>query len=295
LARQEAARQEASRQEAIRQEGLRQEVARQDAIRQEGIRQEAARQEAIRQEGLRQEAARQQRQEAARQEAVAAETARQEAARQEATRQEGLRQEAGRQEAARRQAQEAGQRASASTPGPSAAAGAESARTVALAQPSVATVGAGQGPPSKESGAGSHTETLPPARPPTVQPGSSNSPRRRTLLGRTDRDVVLVMYAEGWRQKIEMNANLEAVREAKKQPYSDPVVTVALRSDGSVEAVTFNHTSGVAELDEAVRRIVQALGPYGAFPPDLAREYDVIEIRRVWTFDSAIRLFAGGR
>jgi len=30
--------------------------------------------------------------------------------------------------------------------------------------------------------------------------------------------------------------------------------------------------------------------PYPAFPPNLAREYDVIEIRRTWLFDVAIRL-----
>jgi hypothetical protein len=35
--------------------------------------------------------------------------------------------------------------------------------------------------------------------------------------------------------------------------------------------------------------------PYPEFPPDLARDYDVIEIRRLWTLDVAIRLFAGGR
>ena len=103
------------------------------------------------------------------------------------------------------------------------------------------------------------------------------------------------MYAEGWRQRIEMNATLDQLREAKTQPYVDPVVTVALRSDGSVETVTFNRSSGVPAIDEALRHIVQKLAPYSAFPPDVAREYDVIEIRRVWTFDTAIRLFAGGR
>jgi hypothetical protein len=36
---------------------------------------------------------------------------------------------------------------------------------------------------------------------------------------------------------------------------------------------------------------VQSLAPYQAFPPELAREYDVIEIRRVWMFDMAIRLY----
>ena len=92
-----------------------------------------------------------------------------------------------------------------------------------------------------------------------------------------------------------MSPASELLRDAKKQPYADPIVSVALRSDGSVEGVTFNRSSGVPELDESIRRTVMRLGPYGEFPPDLAREYDVIEIRRVWTLDSAIRLFAGGR
>ena len=104
-----------------------------------------------------------------------------------------------------------------------------------------------------------------------------------------------MMYAEGWRQKIELNAPLERLREARSQAHVDPLVTVALRSDGSVESVVFNRSSGVPAIDDAIRDIVQRLGPYTQFPPDVAREYDVIEIRRVWTVDSAVRLFAGGR
>jgi hypothetical protein len=30
--------------------------------------------------------------------------------------------------------------------------------------------------------------------------------------------------------------------------------------------------------------------PYQAFSPELAREFDVIEIRRTWYFDVAVRL-----
>jgi outer membrane biosynthesis protein TonB len=57
-----------------------------------------------------------------------------------------------------------------------------------------------------------------------------------------------------------------------------------------VESVTFVVSSGVAEIDDAVRRMVQGLAPYQAFSPNLAREFDVIEIRRTWTFDTAVRL-----
>ena len=83
----------------------------------------------------------------------------------------------------------------------------------------------------------------------------------------------------------------DMVRDAARRPHTDPLVTVAIRSDGSVEAVTFVLSSGVAEIDEAIRRIVQSQLPYQAFPPGLASEFDVIEIRRTWHFDTAIRLY----
>jgi len=44
------------------------------------------------------------------------------------------------------------------------------------------------------------------------------------------------------------------------------------------------------ELDDAARRIIRLYERYSAFPPDLARRYDVIEIRRVWRFDDKLRI-----
>ena len=81
------------------------------------------------------------------------------------------------------------------------------------------------------------------------------------------------------------------VRDAARQPHTQPVVTVAIRSDGSVEAVTFVRSSSVPAIDDAIRRIVQSQAPYPAFSPGLARDYDVLEIRRTWFFDMAIRLY----
>ncbi len=120
---------------------------------------------------------------------------------------------------------------------------------------------------------------------------SASSLRRGRLFGRADPDAELVLYAEAWSRKIELNMTFDMVREASKQRHANPLVTVALRSDGSVELVTFVISSGIAEIDEAIRRIVQSQAPYPSFPPGLAREYDVVEIRRTWYFDMAVRLY----
>ena len=101
----------------------------------------------------------------------------------------------------------------------------------------------------------------------------------------------MLLYAEAWARKIQLNPSFDLVREAVQQPHTQPVVTVAIRADGSVESVSFVVSSGVPAIDDAVRRIVQSQLPYPAFSPALAGLYDVIEIRRTWHFDMAVRLY----
>src|SRR5690606_4648404 len=118
-----------------------------------------------------------------------------------------------------------------------------------------------------------------------------SSLRRARLLGRYDPNQELVQYAEAWAKRIEMHMAMDPVREAARQRQADPVVTVAIRSNGTVESVTLVRSSGVAALDEAIPRLVHSLANYQAFPPGLASQYDVIEIRRSWHFDVAVRLY----
>ena len=128
-------------------------------------------------------------------------------------------------------------------------------------------------------------------RRPGTLPSSWSSARRARLFGRTDPNAELVLYAEAWARRIQLNTTNDPVREAAKRSHTDPLVTVAIRRDGSVESVTFVLSSGVADIDEGIRRIVQSQVPYQPFPPELAREFDVIEIRRTWYFDVAVRLY----
>ena len=120
----------------------------------------------------------------------------------------------------------------------------------------------------------------------------SASPLRRVrLLGRYDANPELVRYAEAWARRIELNTLPDAFGTARQQPHVDPVVNVAVRSDGTVESVTLLRSSGVAALDAAIEPIVRSPAVQLPFPPTLDRLYDVIEIRRSWHFDTAVRLY----
>ena len=194
---------------------------------------------------------------------------RQEVQRQSAARQEAARQETGRQEAARLQAiKEAAERREGLLRNIGRQLDEERGRReVAAAAAAVARQSA--------SGPGPFASTA----------------RRARLFGLTDSNTELVLYAEAWSRKIQLNLGIEQLREATRQPHTAPVVTVAVRSDGSVESVSFVRSSGVPAIDDAVRAIVQAQAPYQQFPLGLAREFDVVEIRRTWYFDTVVRLY----
>lgn len=113
---------------------------------------------------------------------------------------------------------------------------------------------------------------------------------RRVAVGASERDLSLRMYVESWRQKIERNGGINYPRSWADEVRIDPLVSVAVRSDGSVEDVTIITSSGRADMDEAVRRIVRVNARYSPFPPTIAQRYDVIEIRRIWRFDDNLKL-----
>jgi hypothetical protein len=273
-AKDEAARLAAARQEQEKAELLRQEAARNEAIQREQARQaqlELQRQERVREEQAKQAQLEAQRQEAAHQEAVRQEQARQaEKARQAAEKQaqEGAA-DAARQEAAK-QDQEQAKRELALR---------EKARQEAEREERLKAIGRQLNLEAAQRDAASRAP-LP----------SASALRRGWLFGRADANPDLVLYAETMSRKIEKNMTFEMIRDVIKQAHNSPTVTIAVRADGTVEKVSFMTSSGVAAIDEAIRKIIASQAPYGAFPPALARQYDVIEIRRTWVFDIAVRL-----
>lgn len=282
-ARLEAARLEAEKLEAARRESARLEAARLEAEKLEAARLESARLEAARLEAEKLEAARL---EAARLEAARLETARLEAAKLEAERLEASRLEAAKLEAAKLEAakleaakleaaKREAARLAAAKPAPTAEPG-EDPREARLRRLAKVLEEEAKQREAEREGA--------------QLPLSLSTARRYRLFGRGDPNPAIERYAMAWSRKIEMNMRLDALREVLRQPYRSPMVTVAIRGNGTVETVRFVVSSGVPALDEAIRNVVMGQAPYAVFPPALALEYDVIEIRRTWHFDSAIRL-----
>lgn len=116
-------------------------------------------------------------------------------------------------------------------------------------------------------------------------------PRKKFLGARTE-EYRFAQYIEDWRQKIERIGTLNYPDAARGKLYGSLVLTVSINADGQVSRIDINRSSGHKVLDDSARRIVQMASPYAAFPPDIRRDTDVLEITRTWYFTQGDQLSA---
>jgi protein TonB len=108
---------------------------------------------------------------------------------------------------------------------------------------------------------------------------------RRKHIGAQAREYRFARYVEDWRMKVEEVGNLNYPSAARqKKLYGSLILTVFIRSDGSVEKVEVNRKSKYRILDAAAVKIVEMAGPYAPFPDDIRRDTDILSITRTWTF-----------
>jgi len=119
-----------------------------------------------------------------------------------------------------------------------------------------------------------------------------NQRPKRKFIGARAEEYRFAQYVEDWRQKVERVGNLNYPEAARGKLYGNLVLTVAIRSDGSLERVELNRSSGHKLLDEAALRIVRLAAPFAAFPDNVRRDTDILEITCTWSFTGADQIQA---
>ncbi len=108
-------------------------------------------------------------------------------------------------------------------------------------------------------------------------------PRKKFIGTRAD-EYRFARYVEEWRSKVERVGTLNYPEAARGKLYGTLVLTVTLKSDGSVLSVEINRSSGHQVLDDAARRIVAMAAPFADFPPTIRNDTDLLVITRSWRF-----------
>ncbi len=116
---------------------------------------------------------------------------------------------------------------------------------------------------------------------------------KRTFIGARTQEYRFAGYVEEWREKIE-KVGTDNFPEAAKQKklYGKLQLTVGIKSDGSIESIEMNQSSGHRILDAAAERILQLAAPFKPFPPEIRKDTDVLHITRTWTFTRADQLIS---
>lgn len=108
---------------------------------------------------------------------------------------------------------------------------------------------------------------------------------KRKFIGANVREAEFATYVERWRQRIEDFGSRHYSQGLNDQRLEGVmVVTVSIRSDGTVENVFIDRSSGSDMLDRAATDIVQRSAPFDSFDSRLSAKFDVLSITRQWSF-----------
>ncbi len=111
-----------------------------------------------------------------------------------------------------------------------------------------------------------------------------NKRPKRLTYGVNAIGVSYARYVEDWASRIERIGTERYPPEARGRMYDSLIITVEIDRHGNVVDVIINRKSRYEALNRAVRQIVYAGAPYERFSPEMAREGDILQIVRTWTF-----------
>jgi len=112
---------------------------------------------------------------------------------------------------------------------------------------------------------------------------------RKAFVGARAKGVVEARYVDDWRIKVERIGTLNYPTDGRGQRLSGKLlITVEIKADGSLGAVTIDRSSGNRDLDEAAKRILRMAAPFPVLPQgildDTGKPADILSITRAWTF-----------
>jgi len=111
-----------------------------------------------------------------------------------------------------------------------------------------------------------------------------NKRPKRLTYGVNAVGVSYARYVADWASRIERIGTERYPPEARGRQYDSLIITAEIDKHGNVVDVVINKKSRYEALNRAVRQIVYAGQPYERFPPEMAREGDILQIVRTWTF-----------
>jgi protein TonB len=99
------------------------------------------------------------------------------------------------------------------------------------------------------------------------------------------RESIVAPYLDNWRNRVERIGTLNYPIAARRVgAQANPILEVAIDSDGRLAKAEIMASSGYADLDAAALAILKLASPFDPFPPDLAARYQTLRFAYEWRF-----------
>jgi protein TonB len=116
-------------------------------------------------------------------------------------------------------------------------------------------------------------------------PAQLRGPKRDELWTTPDtRAATLAPYLDTWRRKVERVGTIHFPSAARmlNAKKANPVIEVGIAANGSLDRAVIRRSSGSVELDNAALQTLKLAAPFDPFPPELAREHQVLRFVYEW-------------
>lgn len=125
----------------------------------------------------------------------------------------------------------------------------------------------------------------------------ANRPRVLRMTSVSAKASADAAYLNKWSSKVEFVGNRNFPQEALNQKIFGKLrLTTTLYANGTIKNVQIDQSSGFRVLDDAALQIIHLASPFAAFPPEIRKDYDEMQITRTWHFEiSGLSTSAGAK
>lgn len=110
-------------------------------------------------------------------------------------------------------------------------------------------------------------------------------PRKRQLTAVSTKAARDAKYLDAWRTKIEALGNLNYPKLNIQNLFGDLQLLVSVNANGTIHTIRILRSSGYKRLDDAAIKVVRMAAPFDAFPEEIRKDTDILEIIRTWQFE----------
>jgi protein TonB len=111
-------------------------------------------------------------------------------------------------------------------------------------------------------------------------------PRLRRLTSVATKASVDAEYMNKWINKVVFVGNRNFPKAAlQNKIFGSLRLATTLKQNGTIKSVEILQSSGFSILDNAALQIVHMASPFPAFPPEIRKDTDQLEIIRTWNFE----------